>query len=283
MTAAEHNSVREWFVGRSLVIATRHGKEKIIGPVLQEKLGVNIIVPDGFDSDQFGTFSGEVPRSGSALEAAEKKAMLAIGLTGASLALASEGSFGPHPSMPFVPADEEIVFLVDVEKNWKSVGWAFSTDTNYSRQVCHRWDEVKSFADTVGFPADAVILSTPSSLHKGLQSEVELQQLTQKYLDMFGEVTIETDMRAHLNTKRRGVIAQALDNLVSVIFSICPVCQAPGFTVTETEYGLPCEQCGTPTRLPKASHWSCQICHHHEVRPVAFAYSSPQYCDLCNP
>ncbi|MBY0434905.1 MAG: hypothetical protein K2U26_12420, partial [Cyclobacteriaceae bacterium] len=78
MTAAEHNSVREWFVGRSLVIATRHGKEKIIGPVLQEKLGVNIIVPDGFDSDQFGTFSGEVPRSGSALEAAEKKAMMAI-------------------------------------------------------------------------------------------------------------------------------------------------------------------------------------------------------------
>ena len=98
-------TVKKIFENRSLAVATMHGKEKVIGPVLEDALGVKIVLPSQFNSDQFGTFSGEVERTLSPLEAARKKCLLAAELTGASLVVASEGSFGPHPAIYFVPAD----------------------------------------------------------------------------------------------------------------------------------------------------------------------------------
>jgi hypothetical protein len=44
----------------TLVIATMHGKEKVIAPLLVKALGVKIIVPENFDTDLYGTFSGEI-------------------------------------------------------------------------------------------------------------------------------------------------------------------------------------------------------------------------------
>lgn len=104
----------ETFAGRALCIATMHGKERVIAPVLEARLGVRCVLPPaGFDSDRFGTFSGDVPRRGTAREIARSKAEAGMDATGLDLAVASEGSFGPHPEAFLVQVGAELVLLVD--------------------------------------------------------------------------------------------------------------------------------------------------------------------------
>ena len=88
-----------------------HGKEKVIAPILEKELGVKVILPQNFDSDQFGTFTGDKARTGNQLEAARLKVQAAMKLTGADIGIASEGSFGAHPSIPFIQSNLELVFV----------------------------------------------------------------------------------------------------------------------------------------------------------------------------
>ena len=60
-----------------------HGKEKVIVPILESELGVKVILPKNFNSDQFGTFTGDTARTGNQLEAARLKVQSAMKLTGA--------------------------------------------------------------------------------------------------------------------------------------------------------------------------------------------------------
>ena len=50
------------FSGRKLLIATMHQKEKAIAGILEKQLGVKCVVPENFNTDLLGTFSGEVER-----------------------------------------------------------------------------------------------------------------------------------------------------------------------------------------------------------------------------
>lgn len=130
-------SANKFFENRKIAIATMHGKEQVIAPVLQESLGIEFVVPQQLNTDQLGTFSGEVERLLSPLEAARKKCLMAAELTGATLAIASEGSFGPHPAFYFLPADEEIVLLMDLENKWEFKAKKISTETNFFYGICH--------------------------------------------------------------------------------------------------------------------------------------------------
>ena len=51
------------FQNRQLLIATKHNKERVIAPLLEEALGVTCVVNDTFDTDTLGTFTGEVERT----------------------------------------------------------------------------------------------------------------------------------------------------------------------------------------------------------------------------
>lgn len=62
------------FTDRKLVIATKHSKETVIAPVLESGCGVKCIVPDDFDTDQLGTFSGEIERQDDPLKLLVKNA-----------------------------------------------------------------------------------------------------------------------------------------------------------------------------------------------------------------
>ncbi len=101
------------FEGRKLVISTKHQKEHVLGPILERALGVQAFVPKNLDTDQLGTFSGEVLRLHDPLTTARKKCQLAIELTGCDMAISSEGSFGSHPSAFFLPANVEWLIFLD--------------------------------------------------------------------------------------------------------------------------------------------------------------------------
>ena len=63
------------FKGRKLLIATMHKKEMAIAPILEKALGVKCVLPENFNSDLLGTFSGEIERKDDPLLTAKKNVL----------------------------------------------------------------------------------------------------------------------------------------------------------------------------------------------------------------
>ena len=272
------------FSGRPLVLATMHGKETVMAPLLEAGLGVRVVVAEGLNTDAYGTFSGEIERTGTPLDAARQKVAAALDATGHRLGVASEGSFGPHPALPFLYVDAELVLLVDRETGREWTGEAVSTDTNFGASDVRAWEEIEEFARRARFPDHGLILkSTGGALVKGLRDWETLRREADRLLAAHQALTVETDMRAMHNPLRMGVIAEATRKLVAKLQTPCPVCAAPGFALAERLPGLPCDHCGFPTRLPRAERWACGVCGLAEERPAAETYADPRYCDFCNP
>ena len=80
------------FRNRRLIIGTRHHKDQVLAPLLEANLGVHTEVPTEFDTDAWGTFSGEVERKLAPLDAAREKCLKALQETGCDLGVASEGT-----------------------------------------------------------------------------------------------------------------------------------------------------------------------------------------------
>lgn len=279
--------------GQRAVIATMHGKERVIAPILVHSLGLSLEVPTNFDTDRFGTFTGEIERTGSQLDAARAKIQAAFDhIPDARVAVASEGSFGPDPVIPFLGLGRELVLLVDRESGLELTGHDATLETNYAHTIVHDLAAALAFAERVHFPDHAVIVmgcrgdqpAPDIALHKGIVRTDQLERTVQDVLALAGVAFVETDMRAHLNPTRMRAIGRATADLVRRFQSRCPVCARPGFDVTERVPGLPCEWCGAPTRLVKTEVLSCADCGHHTERPAMDpATADPGQCAFCNP
>jgi hypothetical protein len=287
MTAA----ISKLFKGRKLVVATKHEKERVIAPLLEKYLGVEIVVPTHFDSDKFGTFTREIKRAGNQLEAARAKAHAAMTSEGVDLAVSSEGSFGAHPSIPFVQSNLELVLFVD-KKNEREIRGHYRTqETNISGQYVTTVEEALNFAKSIGFPEHGIIVRKSENgrfgIHKNIRTEKALIETAGEMLaGLFAKrIFVETDMRAHRNPIRMKAIEKATKDLIKNIFSLCPKCQAPGFVVIDFEKGLRCSLCGIPTDLPLNDIYHCDACNHREKKAV-IKYgktANPQDCGYCNP
>lgn len=281
-----------YFQGKKAVLATMHGKEKVIAPILQEKVGVHVFVPEAFNSDIFGTFTRDIRRPGDQLETARKKALAAMKETGATIGIASEGSFGSHPSSPFLPFNLELVVLIDKENNLEIVGYHGTSHTNMFGSVVQSVSEAIDIANKCGFPENGVIVRKSEKsnrhMHKSVDDEDQLRDVVQKVLSKSfsrGKAYIETDMRAHRNIKRMFAIEQAAIDLSENMLSLCPSCSTPGFVKKLVASWVPCEGCGTQSKRPREYSFACQTCDYSEVRndPTAPEKEKQLYCLLCNP
>lgn len=280
------------FSGRVAVIATMHHKEEAIAPPLEAALGVVVQVPPNFNTDRFGTFTRDVPRLADQMGTARAKAQAALEMTGETLAIASEGSFGPCPEMPLLPCNRELVVLVDQSQGLEVAGQAVSMETNFRAQSVSTIEEALTFARPVGFPEHGLVVmptaeGASDGITKGITTEAGLREaiaLARTYAPT-PEVHIETDMRALYNPSRMAVIAQATQDLVAAIERRCPSCGCPGFTVTQRRPGLPCELCRAPTLLTLSARYGCQRCpFQQEVRfPDGLQFADPGLCPYCNP
>lgn len=277
------------FSGRDLVIATKHQKEKVIAPILEKDLGVRCLIPADLDTDQLGTFSGEVDRIDDPITAARKKCQLAMEQTHATLAIASEGSFGPHPSLFFVSADEEFLLFMDRENDLEIIVREISTETNFNRKAISSKEELESFARQADFPTHGLIIrSDPDQCHdlvKGIQDHAVLMNEFEQRISRNQTVYVETDMRAFCNPTRMKVIEKAAFKLIEKIKSVCPSCATPGFGITDHREGLPCSWCGSPTRSTLLYIYRCAKCSFvkEELYPKGKKEEDPMFCDHCNP
>lgn len=287
--AAEDDAWR--YVDETAVLATMHGKERAIAPLLAP-LGLDVILAPALDTDRHGSFSRTVERSGTALDAARAKIADAFGLAPTvRVGLASEGSFGPHPAVPLLPYAQELVLLIDRHRGMEIAGHDVGTATNYAQERCTEVAMALAFAHRVGFPAHGVIAMAceagrplpQRALFNDLESEAALANAVRWLLMRAPAAFVETDMRAHRNPTRMAAIARATADLVRSWMSRCPVCARPGFDVIERLPGLPCAACLNPTRRLRAERLRCVGCGHAELRPAADGLADPAGCDVCNP
>ncbi|MCB9081679.1 MAG: hypothetical protein H6555_08215 [Lewinellaceae bacterium] len=276
---------------RTVLLATKHGKESSIAPVLETAFSWTIATPPDFDTDQFGTFTGEIDRGDDPLAAARSKALAALEHYPAYTAvIASEGSFGPHPEIPFVASDHELLYFYDRTSALEVHASLLSTQTNYRQQKITDWTALIDLAREVSFPGHRLILrgksaGQPDQLIKGIGDYPDLEHAYRQFSAAALDIWAETDMRAMYNPTRQTVIRQAAERLVAKLKSPCPACQRPGFDVVRYDEGLPCLWCHSPTRLIQTYYWGCPGCGHEEARPRqdGLTMADPGYCDACNP
>ncbi|MCU0374127.1 MAG: hypothetical protein MUF24_02365 [Chitinophagaceae bacterium] len=277
------------FTNRPMVVATMHQKEKVMAPLLEKALGVHCLVPKGINTDSLGTFSGEVERLLDPIATLRQKCRLAMQLTGTDLAVGSEGSFGPHPTLYFVPANDEMVMLIDDKNGLEIVARELSTQTNFAGEAIGNRPALLAFAEKTGFPEHALILrpnrSVNNPLIKGITTYELLTQTFDRLFETYGEVYAETDMRAMHNPTRQQVIAAATQKLIAKAKSACPQCGMPGYDVAAVKPGLPCSWCGLPTRSTLSWQYRCSHCGHQHtlLYPHGKTAEDPMYCDGCNP
>lgn len=275
------------YAGQTIALLTQHGKETVIGPVLEPALGCRVQRVAGFDTDRLGTFTRDIPRLGSLLETARRKARIGMELAGLRLGLASEGAFGADPMLGALPWNTELVLFIDDELGIEVSGLAQQA-TRFAHQLCGDFATARQFAEQAGFPAHALVVRPEhpddARIEKGIRDWASLAAAFAHAHAQAGNglVCLEHDVRAHLHPTRREVIRLASENLRDKLQSVCPVCAAPGWWPTERLPGLPCAECGAPTRETRAEVWRCARCGARETRALE-GLADPARCDFCNP
>lgn len=279
------------FAGRVAALATMHGKEAILAPVLERELGLRVVVPGGLDTDRFGTFSGERPRLGDQRRAAHAKAEAGLRLVPeATIAVASEGSFGPHPSLAWLGSGFEIVLLVDALRGVTIAGEDLTLDTDYEARIVTTADEAVAALRGVD-PGSAVTISAADArapivgglAFKGLRDDGAVAAAVARVREAATHAWVATDVRAHENARRRASIRRAADDLVRRCRSACPRCAAPGFWRDRLAGALPCADCGAPTARPAIEIRRCVACAYEDERAAGSRTAPARDCARCNP
>lgn len=274
--------------GRRVAIATMHGKERAIAPALAARFGAVAVVPAEFDTDAFGTFTGEIARRGSPRDAARAKAAAAMAATGLDVAIASEGTFGPHPAAPLLPLAAEFLLLVDARTGLEVEAEDVGTETNWAGAAVRDLAAAEAFGARIGFPEHQLVLRVagdPAAMRRGIGSRDELAAALAELLRRGGRVEASADMRADRNPTRMRAIARAADRLAARAATPCPDCGWFGFGFVRAERGLPCEACGEPTELVQALVDGCARCPTaaRRPRPDGAATADAGNCPQCNP
>jgi hypothetical protein len=268
-----------------------HGKAAAIAPALARGTGLVVESVAGVDTDALGTFTGETPRAGDMRDAAIAKARLGMAAAGCAIGIASEGSFGPHPMVPFIAGATELIVLVDDDLGIIVQETMISERTNFAHATLAQDGEALArFLAGLGFPSHAVVVRPnqgPGPVRKGLVDSGEVSRAVNEAASVSTDklARIETDMRAHLNPTRMAEIARLAERFAGRLARLCPACGAPGFGPVSTQPGLPCALCGAPTSLVKAVISGCMCCTHTvtEGRSDGLAAASPANCPECNP
>lgn len=282
----------ERFTGRTLAVATIHGKEQVIGPALLVALplaGWEAIA--GVDNDRFGAFSGEVQRTLSPLEAAIAKARHGAEISGADLVIASEGSFGPYPPAPFLSCNEEFLVLLDMRDGQVFSHRKVFLGPVFGGERCSNRAEVLAFVERMRFPSHQLVVRrseqwrTGDQVVKGIADAERLREVTEAFFADEGSCWVETDLRAMANPTRMQAIAETAAELAAEIARTCPTCGTCWFRITDARAGLPCGLCGWPTASIRAQIRSCGACGHTQQEPRSDGRTEedPRYCDHCNP
>ena len=276
------------YIGKTVAFLTQHGKDILIGPALEAALGCTVMRAEGYDTDLLGTFSGEIKRLDNQLQTARTKARIGMNLTGASLGIASEGSFVSDPFGGLIPWNIEVLIWIDDEHQIEIVGMAQGPARSHHRAL-RDLSELEKFACESGFPEHHLALRPQSEsdprVEKGLCDWHALRHAFKACQQQASNqwVFAENDHRAFCNPTRQSMIQRAAADLLQKIQSTCPACTLPSFSIANHSSGLTCRMCGHATRLAKSYTWHCKACNYKMEKATQDTYADPGCCEVCNP
>ena len=207
------------FKGKKIALLTKHGKEKIIAPILQRQLNCTVEWTQSVDTDALGTFDRTIARQGKQLQTLRRKVHLGIDASQNTMGVASEGSFVPDPYSGFMPWNIEMVMFVDDLHGLEVVGTAQGSAMSMSgffRDI----DALLQFAQDAGFPSHALMLRPESQTDKRITKGIaDIETLKSAFMEAQlqsrnGKVFVENDLRAFCNPTRQKMIEQATEDLV---------------------------------------------------------------------
>jgi len=279
------------YIGSCIILTTKHAKSIAVAPAFSKILRAGMLEYI-LDTDRLGTFSGEVERKGNVLDCVRKKCTWGIEKSGSEYGLASEGSFGPHPFISFLPCEHEILYFIDKKRDFHLYLSELSTDTNYQMSELSSYEELLNFANKTQFPTHALIVrphprNSKCVIFKGIRTEDALEFAFKESIKSSPEskIWVETDMRAHVNPSRMRVIGLLAEKLAQRLTSLCPECHTPGWGKVDFQIGLECSYCGSETKLIKAEIFGCTKCDHQETldRADGLTKAESRDCPNCNP
>ena len=272
------------YIGIEAVITTQHEKEKIIGPILAP-LGIKV-AHYAFDTDSLGTFSGEIPRTLSQKETVIKKARIGMTALGMKYGIASEGSIGVDPLIPFINSAVESIAWIDDEVGIEIIEYERGLDVIAVKTEVNSLDGIEEFLARADFPNHALICYSNKEngpIYKGLRSMPALEEAVSE-LTKSGLAIIESDLRAHMSPSRSEVIKKCAERLADRLLNLCEQCGTPGFGVISNLYGVNCEQCGEiVTGAIRGELMACANCDHKQEKLDGKESVSAAQCERCNP
>ena len=265
-----------------LLLSSKHQKEGLLQPIF-EPFGLHLLVNEGFDTDDYGTFCGAIPRTEGPKITVKEKCLAGMSFAGKRQGLASEGSFGPHPSIPFLTINEEWLVYIDLDRNLEIFRRSTTLEVCHARLGYHDAAQLSRFLTNCSFGPQGLIFKDSENanvLVKGIQDQTQLEQLMQQ----FPKWEIETDLRAHMSPLRQKNIIAAAKDLTERMHRYCPQCDQPDFSVQKVSGNLLCEFCLQKSNAYQFLEYSCLHCHHQLIEQRKDKnFEDPQYCNHCNP
>ena len=273
-----------------VALITKHEKARWIAPYLAP-LGYEVYASNMFDTDILGTFSGEVERTLSPMDAALTKAKKACELTDADWGLGSEGSFGGGPAPGMINWNDELLCLYQASTGMVIYAHAAGPTPVQDLTLDGR---VPLEQKLLRLPNQRWILRSEHNIEEGVENgvdkRVEKGLSAKQLLDSLEQiesssrkVKIEPDLRAMNCPERQKMIAKAAEDLVRRLSVTCPQCQAFNFVVKEKQSGLPCTLCTLPTEQAKSWVRICDYCGYRNDEIVQQKGADPTHCQFCNP
>ena len=269
-------------------MGTMHGKEHQLAPVFAAELGAQVVAPAGIDTDQFGTFAGEVTRMHTPQAAASAKARLAMDTAKVPYGLASEASYNTWYGT--LVMHEEILLFIDDTRGIEVVEGVNTPGAPGSPQLVDGVSKAAAAVRAFGFPAQgalvkAIVEGDVRVFGKGITDMATLTKVVEAALAAADahQVWVEPDLRAHHNPSRREVLTTLARRLAQRLATTCPACQCPGHGKIAVNTGLPCQACGCPTSLIAADVYGCASCAQRDVIARAADAAEPRFCHRCNP
>ncbi|MDI1286054.1 MAG: hypothetical protein PSV46_16835 [Reyranella sp.] len=244
-----------------------------MAPPFRRLLGAEIVTAPDVDTDQLGTFSGEIARPAPVVETCALKAELAFQTMDVDCAIASEGSYGPIDRLPFRPSGVEIMAFVDRRRGLKIIETMATHRTNWRLfTFASGAPEVRAAAVSMGFPEYGVFVIANKDRSRPIKELASLDEVVaavdrEATRSEDGKAILIADMRAHRNPTRMKVLRALSWKLAKRLQCLCPKCGVPGFGHTGSRRGLPCEGCSAPTHWIDFEIDGCTVCGHAAARP----------------
>ena len=245
-----------------------------MAPPFRRVLDAEIVVAPQLDTDELGTFSGEVPRPDALVETCAIKAELAFRSLDVDCAIANEGSYGPIDAVPLVPSGVEIMAFLDRKRGIRII----ETLSDASHQLApaalqggrsqHRQGgegdrlpalrRVRAVQQRHG-PSDQERAGHPG--RRRLGDEPGGQALRGRHGGADRRHARPSQSHAHARAARAVVAARQAAG------ASLPEMRCAGLRQIGNRRGLPCEGCAKPTHWVHFEIDGCSVCGHAETRP----------------